>query len=65
MQDIAGRCCDLNNAAIAAPFHRDQGAAQVVLARVAVLTQFVMEGGYALDALGANAANILTGYLDH
>ena len=34
------------------------------IARVAVPTQFVMEGGYALDALGANVANILTGYLD-
>lgn len=26
--------------------------------------QFVMEGGYALDALGSNVANVLTGYLD-
>jgi acetoin utilization deacetylase AcuC-like enzyme len=25
-------------------------------------TQFVMEGGYAIDALGLNVANVITGF---
>jgi len=35
-----------------------------VIARIGRPVQFVMEGGYALDALGANVANVITGYLD-
>ena len=33
------------------------------IGRIGLPTQFVMEGGYALDALGANVANIMSGYL--
>jgi len=34
------------------------------IARIQRPVHFVMEGGYALEALGANVANVLTGYLD-
>lgn len=34
------------------------------IGRIGLPTHFVMEGGYALDALGANVANILSGYLE-
>jgi len=34
------------------------------IGRIGLPTHFVMEGGYALDALGVNVANILAGYLE-
>lgn len=34
-----------------------------VIARLGLPTHFVMEGGYAIGALGRNVANVLTGYL--
>ena len=34
------------------------------IGRIGLPTHFVMEGGYALDALGANVANVLSGYLE-
>lgn len=34
------------------------------IGRIGLPTQFVMEGGYALNALGANVANVLSGYLE-
>ena len=53
------------------PFYRDiLGLAEVPLAasdgaRIAGLrlpTLFVFEGGYAVDAIGVNAVNVLTGF---
>lgn len=34
------------------------------LARIGLPTLFVMEGGYAVDDLGVNVANVLTGFVD-
>jgi acetoin utilization deacetylase AcuC-like enzyme len=34
------------------------------IARLAKPTLFVMEGGYAIEAIGVNAANVLSGFLD-
>ncbi|HEV7251493.1 MAG TPA: histone deacetylase family protein [Mesorhizobium sp.] len=35
-----------------------------MIAELALPTQFVMEGGYAIEALGENVANVLTGFAD-
>ena len=42
----------------------DFSACGARIARLAKPTLFVMEGGYAIEAIGVNAANVLSGFLD-
>jgi acetoin utilization deacetylase AcuC-like enzyme len=42
--------------------HEDYLRMGQAIAKAAKPTLFVMEGGYAVEALGVNAVNVLTGY---
>ena len=42
--------------------HDDYLRMGVVISRIGVPTVFVFEGGYAIDDIGTNAVNVLTGF---